>query len=94
MARRLLNVFLWSDFLYYFCSKAGREEKKHAQIARDFTRDLIVKEKQNLLKHSESSEKNRKSLMKLLLKQYYLSEDKTEEDIIDHLVTFMVAVRN
>ncbi|GBM91085.1 Cytochrome P450 4V2, partial [Araneus ventricosus] len=38
MTSRLLNVFLWPDFLFYF-SKPGREMKKHSQVVRDFTTD-------------------------------------------------------
>ncbi|CAL1271346.1 unnamed protein product [Larinioides sclopetarius] len=90
MTRRFLNVFLWTDLFFNF-SKTGREIKEHSQVARDFTRNLIDKEKQNFLKLPEHSEKERKSLVKLLLKEYYLSKEISEEDIRDQLMTFTIA---
>ncbi|GBN82464.1 Cytochrome P450 4V2, partial [Araneus ventricosus] len=90
LARRILNVFLWPDLIFNL-SKTGREIRKHSQVARDFTRDLIEKEKQNFLEHSQPSEKEGKSLVKLLLKHYYLSKEMSEEDIRDQLMTFMIA---
>ncbi|GBN61760.1 Cytochrome P450 4V2 [Araneus ventricosus] len=90
MPRRFMNVFLWPDLIFNF-SKTGREIRKHSQDARDFTRDLIEKEKQNFLEHSQPSEKEGKSLVKLLLKEYYLSKEMSEEDIRDQLMTFMIA---
>ncbi|GBM65810.1 Cytochrome P450 4V2 [Araneus ventricosus] len=40
LTRRFLNIFLWPDFIFYSCSKTGREVKKHSQVGRDFTRDV------------------------------------------------------
>ncbi|GBO27378.1 Cytochrome P450 4V2 [Araneus ventricosus] len=52
---------------------------------------MIEKEKQEFLKHSQPSGKKAKSLAKLLLQQYFLSKEMSEEDIRDQLMTFMIA---
>ncbi|CAL1271439.1 unnamed protein product [Larinioides sclopetarius] len=88
--RRILNPLLWPDFLFY-ASETGREVKKCSQVAKGFIRDLMEKEKQKILEPSQDSEMKGMSLLKLLLNRYYSSEAMGEEEIIDHLMMFMIA---
>ncbi|CAL1271375.1 unnamed protein product [Larinioides sclopetarius] len=90
LTRRFLNVFCWLDFIFY-SSKTGKEVKKYSQVVRDYTRDLIKKEKQKILKHSQPNEEKGTSLLKLLLTKHYSSKEMNEENIRDQLMTFMIA---
>ncbi|CAL1271437.1 unnamed protein product [Larinioides sclopetarius] len=90
LMKRGLNPFLWPDFLFNV-SKTGRQVRKCSEVAKDFIRVLIEKEKETSLKHSLLNKKKGNSLLNLLLKQCYLSKDMSEEELLDNLMTLMVA---
>ncbi|GIY20727.1 cytochrome P450 4V2 [Caerostris extrusa] len=91
VVERVMNCFLWLDFIYYSTTN-GKKLKKHTQTVRDFTRNLIRQEKLKYIRGDFNVlNSNRKSFMHLLLEHHLQTKDLTEEDIAEELVTFMVA---
>ncbi|GBM60404.1 Cytochrome P450 4V2 [Araneus ventricosus] len=91
IAERIMNVFLWPDFIY-FSTKRGRELKKYAKAVKDFTRSRIQQRKQKHLQRDFSArEAKGRPLLDLLLEYHLERTDFTENDLSDELITFMTA---
>ncbi|GBM60424.1 Cytochrome P450 4V2 [Araneus ventricosus] len=91
IAERIMNIFLWPDFIY-FSTKRGRELKKHAKAVKDFTRSRIQQRKQKHLQRDFSArEAKGRPLLDLLLEYHLERTDFTENDLSDELITFMTA---
>ncbi|GIX82254.1 cytochrome P450 4V2 [Caerostris extrusa] len=91
VVERVMNCFLWLDFIYYSTTN-GKKLKKHTQTVGDFTRNLIRQEKQKYLNGDFNVlNSKRKSLMHLMLEHHLQTKDLTEDDIAEELITFMVA---
>ncbi|GIY70269.1 hypothetical protein CDAR_248002 [Caerostris darwini] len=92
LSKRLMNIFYWSDFLYYNFTKQGREVKKHVRVVRDFTKHLFQEEKQKYLdEYPKANEGKRTSLINLLLEHHLQMKDFTEEDVIEELITILIS---
>ncbi|GIY66321.1 cytochrome P450 4V2 [Caerostris extrusa] len=92
LSKRLMNIFYWSDFLYYNFTKQGREVKRHVRVVRDFTKHLFQEEKQKYLnEHPKANEGKRTSLINLLLEHHLQMKDFTEEDVIEELITILIS---
>ncbi|GFT86254.1 cytochrome P450 4V2 [Nephila pilipes] len=88
---RSLNIFHWPDFIYYR-SRKGKEMKKHIQTWKEFIQCLVQKEKQKYLKRDlKVDESHRKSLVNLLLEHHFQTNDLSDEDIGDELLSFFIA---
>ncbi|GFR01653.1 cytochrome P450 4V2 [Trichonephila clavata] len=95
MSRRTTNILLWPDFIFNR-AKSGKEVKKHIATVKAQARSMVQEEKQKYLegelKFSEDGKK--RSLLNMLLEHHLQMQDFSEEDIIEELITFIVAVFN
>ncbi|KAF8782392.1 Cytochrome P450 4V2 like protein [Argiope bruennichi] len=88
---RLMNVFLWLDFIY-FSTKKGKEFQKHVKTVKDVTGSIIKERKQKYLqKEGSIKEAKRKPLLDLLIDYHLERNDFSENDVSDELVSFMTA---
>ncbi|GFR26994.1 cytochrome P450 4c3 [Trichonephila clavata] len=92
MSRRTTNILLWPDFIFNR-AKSGKEVKKHIATVKAQARSMVQEEKQKYLegelKFSEDGKK--RSLLNMLLEHHLQMQDFSEEDIIEELITFIVA---
>ncbi|GFR14120.1 cytochrome P450 4c3 [Trichonephila clavata] len=92
MSRRIINVFLWPDFIFNR-TRSGKGIKKYIAIVKAQARFMVQEEKQKYLegelKFTEGGKK--RSLLNMLLEHHLQMKDFSEEDVIEELITFIVA---
>ncbi|GFT86251.1 cytochrome P450 4V2 [Nephila pilipes] len=91
MSRRMLNIFLWPDFIFYR-TRIGKEAKRHIETVKAYARSLVQEEKRKFLEGElKFTEGKKRSLMNMLLEHHLQMKDFSEEDVIEELITFIIS---